>query len=134
MSMFNTAMFLELLETLGRSIHEKMKRQGFWNEDKNNIPEKLALAHSELSEALEAFRKPHPDFKINETQWWSEDGGVSHNYDKSYNHPEGFGIEMADAAIRIMDICAFLKIDLGQAILDKMTYNDTRPYKHGKTC
>lgn len=74
----------------------------------------IALAHSELSEALEAYR---------------ENGlasGVSGN-----GKPEGVASELADTVIRIADMCGALGIDLEAAIVAKVAYNAGRPYRHG---
>lgn len=46
--------------------------------------------------------------------------------------PEGVAVELADAVIRIADLCGHLGIDLEAAIDLKMAYNETRPFKHGK--
>ena len=46
--------------------------------------------------------------------------------------PEGVAVELADAVIRIADLCGHLGIDLEAAIALKMDYNETRPFKHGK--
>jgi hypothetical protein len=50
--------------------------------------------------------------------------------------PEGPGAELADAVIRIFDTAIFdLKLTPTQfagIILDKMEYNKSRPYKHGR--
>lgn len=48
-----------------------------------------------------------------------------------YAKPEGVPSELADIVIRAMDIAEFYGIDLGRAILEKMEYNQARPYKHG---
>jgi hypothetical protein len=152
--MFSEAMFLDTFENLQRNIHEINVAHGFWDEGeftvevncgpvgmeditykKNpwNFGEKIGLVHAELSEALECHRDPLPvDFKHNEIQWWSEDGGVSDKWSKDYNHPEGLPIELADAVIRIMDLAHKMGIDLGRAILEKVRYNRDRPYRHGK--
>lgn len=45
--------------------------------------------------------------------------------------PEGFGIELADAVIRIGDLAARMGIDLSAAIVLKHEYNKTRPHRHG---
>ena len=39
--------------------------------------------------------------------------------------------ELADVVIRILDFCEGQKIDLETIILEKMKYNESRPYKHG---
>jgi NTP pyrophosphatase (non-canonical NTP hydrolase) len=39
---------------------------------------------------------------------------------------------MADIVIRVAHFCAKHGIDLDKAVAEKMEYNATRPYKHGK--
>lgn len=75
----------------------------------------VALMHAELSEALEELRK----------------GGSLKPYTGEGGKPEGFVIELADCVIRIMDCCEALGINLGEAIIRKMEYNETRPHRHG---
>jgi NTP pyrophosphatase (non-canonical NTP hydrolase) len=70
--------------------------------------------HSELSEALEEFRKPNSRYI----------------YFKD-NKPEGIGIELADLVIRVLDTCEQLEINLEEAIEIKNEYNKTRSYRHG---
>ena len=89
---------------LQQEAHDTAKRHGFWDKDKND-GECIALMHSELSEALEGIRK---DSWVNVAE------------------------EMADTVIRIMDFCEAHKIDLYNAIENKMLNNRMRPYKHGK--
>ena len=43
-----------------------------------------------------------------------------------------FEEEIADTFIRLCDITGEMGIDIEKVILDKMAYNLTRPYKHGK--
>jgi hypothetical protein len=76
----------------------------------------IGLAHSELSEALEDYRNGHP---LNEI--WYEEGGK----------PCGVPTELADTVIRIMGQCRKHNINLHDAILEKINYNKTRPFRHG---
>lgn len=76
---------------------------------------RIGLIHSELSEALEAVRKP----------------GLS-AMDQHVPDMTGESIEMADAVIRILDYCAEFNVPLFLALEKKIAYNLTRPFKHGK--
>lgn len=104
-----------------KEIHENAVAHGWWEEGNRNIGEQIALMHSELSEALEEWRKN----KDLETVYYNvELGTVS-------SKPEGFGVELADCVIRIMDTCFKCGIDLEEMIALKHKYNLTRPYRHG---
>jgi len=96
-------------------MYETSKEHGFWDEEPN-LAEKIALMHSELSEALEILRIP---------------GGLSF---MSQKIPKRTALEeeMADALIRIFDFCGYLKLNIGAALIDKTIYNEKRPHKHGK--
>lgn len=74
-----------------------------WNED-YRIPTALALIHSEVSEALEAFR-----------------AGDATN----------FAEEMGDALIRILDSMTGLGIDIDVVVRSKLEKNRGRGYRHG---
>lgn len=77
---------------------------------------KLALIHSEVSEALELARDDNY-----ETFFDAEKA----------SKPEGFGTEIADVVIRCMDLCAALGIDLGELIVKKVEFNEGRQHRHG---
>lgn len=106
-----------------KEAHENSASKGFWDdcptyEDKvKAIPLKLALIHSEISEALECFRDKELSTKISDS-----------------GKPEGFPSELADAVIRIADLAGALGIDLEHEITIKMAFNSTRPPMHGRTC
>lgn len=117
------------MRQLQKQIHDTAKAHGWWDDfDKistsayaHYLGAKLALIHSEISEALEELRKT-PTMLI--TYYKTDSSGGE-------DKPEGFGIELADAVIRIMDLCAVLDIDLERCIEEKMAYNKTRSHRHG---
>lgn len=84
----------------------------------NYIASKLCLVHSEISEALEELRKGPGVL------------GMYFTHDNP-TKPEGLVVELADAVIRMMDLCDALGFDLWDAIEKKQAYNETRPRKHG---
>jgi len=102
------------IKTLVQESNETAHKKGWWDRQRE-IPELLALVHSEVSEALEAYRIGEID-----TAWYEGNG-----------KPEGFVMELADVVIRIADLCGEFKLDLESALVEKMAYNKTRPYKHG---
>lgn len=116
--------------------HETAKLKGWWENMDRNVPEQLALMHSEISEALEAYRDPMLDFAVEDIQYWSDDGSVYYKQNKEGSFkPEGFGIELADLVIRVCDTCQRYGIDLDRCLREKMLYNLSRPHRHGgKSC
>jgi NTP pyrophosphatase (non-canonical NTP hydrolase) len=71
-----------------------------------NIPEMLCLVHSEISEALEGFRKDLMDDHIPDRKM--------------------FEVELADTLIRIFDLAGYQGLDLGGALIEKLEYNASR--------
>jgi hypothetical protein len=107
----------EMVENAGANALE----HGFHVDPKHHkdISENLLLIISELSEAMEFLRD---GYGINEVVYFKE----------KPDKPDGFPIEIADAAIRIGHLCSALHIDLDAMIQLKMKYNATRPVRHGK--
>lgn len=107
------------------------------------ITEKLALIHEEISEALGEIRSGNAADRVyyRDTKgrngepgdvFWEQHFEPDEKKDVPIFKPEGFGIELADAAIRIADLAFLLGLDLDALIEEKHEYNRTRPYKHGK--
>jgi hypothetical protein len=110
------------LSQLALRIHEGNVKVGWWDQsyhlgadpivsDRWVIPTKLCLAHSELSEAMEGFRKGLPD-------------------DHLPHHPM-FMVELADAMIRILDLAGYWTTvyggaTIGQIVHEKLEYNAVR--------
>lgn len=99
----------------------------------DNLPTYLALIHSEVSEALEAYRSPFPPSKAyitdgQEDVWaWTRHDGK----------PEGILSELADVVIRVFDLVGALGMSdrFVSVLIAKMRYNRTRPHRHGgKRC
>lgn len=112
----------ELIE----EAHENAIEHGWWEEERS-FGEQIALMHSELSEALEEHRNDHAPDEL----YFSGKGYIAPQPTECCKKPEGIPIELADVVIRIFDTCGKYGIDLEKAILEKMAYNKTRPYKHG---
>jgi len=86
--------------------HSIAKEKGFWDKERN-IGEALMLVVTELAEAMEGYR---------------------HQDDANFRE------ELADAFIRLFDLCGGLGIDIQAEIVKKSEKNKNRPYKHGKIC
>lgn len=112
----------QLFKTLCDQAYLTAKEHGFY-EDNDGEGEpfsgRIALMHSELSEALEEDRAGHAP----EEMYFNED---------KHMKPEGISVELADCIIRIFDWCGANDVDLWKAISLKMAYNAGRSYKHGK--
>lgn len=108
------------LNSIARDMHKTAKAKGWWKGKNGDLKGKLLLVHSEVSEAAEEFRAGHP---LNEVRFELDKHGQW--------KPEGFPIEVADAIIRLGDICAKHDIDIDKAIDMKRAFNEGRPYLHG---
>lgn len=118
-----------------KQAHENAVEKGFYDDGAKNIGELLMLVVSELGEALEAHRKDRravPDCFFVEGKNPYTDNYDKWEFDFKENIKDTFEDELADAVIRICDMCGYLGIDLEKHIELKMKYNATREYKHGK--
>ena len=98
------------LDELAAQIREVNQANG-WNIlqadewfDCYKVPAILSLIHSEVSEALEAFRG---------------------------DDSENFYEEMADIVIRVLDCVGGLTDEFTELVLDKIEKNRTRGFRHG---
>jgi NTP pyrophosphatase (non-canonical NTP hydrolase) len=114
------------------------KSKGFHDEPVE-FGTRLALIHSEVSEALEAHRKGGSlsnleDFKLN-YDWRlrnGEDEATAFKMAFENHIKDSVGDELSDAMIRIGDLTGLMKIDIQEHVRLKMRYNSMRPHKHGK--
>ena len=115
-----------LLDSLACECHERSRANGFWESRSHQaidgeklavyeVAAKIGLIMREASELLEAWRLEDPFGEC------PKDPRLTHMDE-----------EAADVAIRLLDLCEFLGIDLTRAIRIKMGVNATRPYKHSK--
>ena len=104
------------LALLVGTCHSAARQAGWWVDPKTgeNIRDnplcfsnKLALIHSEVSEAMEGDRKGLPDDKLPQ-------------YDMRC-------VELGDALIRICDTAGGFGMSLADATVDKMIFNTVRP-------
>ena len=118
---------------LQREIHQNNKAKGFYDEPKN-IGEMLALIHSEVSEALECDRKDKicglDADEVEELTKLTDDVTFKVKFEMQVK--DTFEDELADIAIRVLDLAHFKGVNLEKHIRSKMRYNTLRPHKHGK--
>lgn len=109
------------LNAMCDDIHQRNVDAGWWTDmrtgesllgkdehgrDRRNVPEMLALIHSEVSEAMEGYRKNLNDDKL--------------------PHRSMFEVELADVLIRLFDLAGAHNMDLGGAVAEKLAYNQNR--------
>lgn len=112
-------------------IHSRAREKGFYD-DEFNLSEKLMLIVSELGEAQNSDRenrRANLEYFLERKKLLSE-GSLIKCFESSVK--DTLEDELADSIIRILDLCGYLKIDIGKHIELKMQYNLSRPNKHGK--
>lgn len=104
------------LEDMMHEVYAVNVEKGWRGADVKEVSfgEAMALLHSEVSEALEAYRTHGVE------DFTREDG-----------KPEGVGSEFADVLIRLLDDCHMFGIDLQAEYERKIAFNRTRAYRHG---
>ena len=92
---------------ISKMVHKNSQDHGWWD-NLRPVPELLCLIHSEVSEALEGYRR----------QDW-----------------DNIREELADIIIRVMDMAEGFEIDLEREVIKKHQTNVKRPFRHGgKAC
>ncbi len=110
---FGNLRLARAVTALTHLCHGASYRAGWWNrpdgtpiDNSEQVPVKLMLIVSEISEAMEGHRKGLMDDKL--------------------PHRPMIEVELADAMIRILDLAGALGLDLGGALVEKMRFNAHR--------
>jgi NTP pyrophosphatase (non-canonical NTP hydrolase) len=97
------------IKEISKIIMDQAGKKGFGVKPEDiNVAEKIALIHSEISEAFEAYRKKNIDGK------------------------DGFKEELGDAVQRILHLCGIFNIDIEKEILNKIKTNEGRNWDWNK--
>ena len=116
---------LQMTETVGGSLSDSIILQQLF------FGQRIALIHSELSEALEADRINRYSKNLKKVESILAPNDM---FMKAFRKDikDSVEDEIADALIRILDLCASRGIDIGSHVRLKMVYNENRPRLHGK--
>lgn len=119
------ANYAQTIDELAQEISQIAEQKGFWdyNGDIGELgilPLKLALIHSEVTEALDVHRKEYDDT--------DEDP----NSGMTDMQEEDFAEEVADVIIRALDVAGYFGWNIGDVILHKVNVNRSRPHRHSK--
>ncbi|MFG6500122.1 hypothetical protein [Sulfitobacter sp. 1A15106] len=104
---------IRAINDMAFDFHAASLKAGWWKTlqadgtvDPHEVGTKIGLIHSEVSEAMEAFRKDAMDDHLTDRK--------------------GVEVEIGDAIIRLLDLAGALRVDVGNAIYAKMAYNAAR--------
>lgn len=120
------------LNVLRDEAYENAKAHGF-HDVNHTVGDSMMLITTEIGEAFEAFRegaKPS-EMKYEGSETFESFAGAGRPSARRLHKPIGVPSELADIIIRVLDFSGEHGIDIERAVLEKMAYNKTRPFKHG---
>ena len=103
-------------------------------DDQPSTIEEIAMVINELSEGVQELQRGR---KVYEEYYKYPNGAWGYEKTREIDGviingaPSGFGIEMADALIRLLTLARRLDIPLDRLAVRKIEYNATRGYRHG---
>lgn len=133
------------LNELATWATENSEEHGFYDDEPTD-PEALRIYNGNrlmliVSEVAEAFEELRAGSEVTETYYQggstaripaaNRPRAIELGWIPAIPKPEGIPSELADILIRVFDFAGRNKIDLS-IVVEKMLYNQTRPYKHGK--
>lgn len=120
-----------LIKELAAVIHQNAVDHGWWDEPRE-MPEVVALIHSEWSEALEEARAGRPlVYKLG-----VDDDAVAlitpdnPRYATLFTKPEGIAVELIDGCIRILDAMGYSGVEMTEPDTLEPTSFDALMGKH----
>jgi NTP pyrophosphatase (non-canonical NTP hydrolase) len=131
------------LNALRDAAYENAKAHGF-HEVKRTVGDAIMLIVTEAGEAFEAYREgapvnemryeckhPKGDCGEDRSRRCPDERGVLDSNHGSLHKPVGVPSEIADIIIRCLDFSGEHGIDIESAVLEKMAFNKSRPFRHG---
>lgn len=117
-----------VLDELSDVAHDNAVKHGFYDE------------YSDIYDALSRLDKPDlmksvtRDMTLAQLAKIAGEVGEAVEAIQKDKGPDDFAEELADIIIRTLDLAAVACLSIGEAVAKKMAFNESRPYKHGKTC